>query len=211
MSAVFFCELSRAGRRGTGLFLGLAFFTMSAALFPFALGPYPELLQRAGVGALWICALFASLLTQEGVWSPDFDDGTYDVLALSPRPLTGAVLAKMLAHWLTAGIVLAGFAPVLALFFALPVSVLAPLCLSLVAGGFILSFAGGLAAIVALGSRRSGVLLPLLLLPLYIPVLIFGTAAVSTPGALYVLLAACAVLLPLCPLAGAACLRRALG
>ncbi len=211
MSAVLFCELARSGKRGTGAVMGLAFFVITAALFPFALGPYPELLQKAGVGALWICAMFSSLLTQDALWSPDFEDGSFDVLALSPLPLSGAVLGKMLAHWLMTGVPLALLAPLLAPFFALPPVVLGPLCLSLLAGGFVMSFAGGLGAIVALSARRSGVLLPLLLLPLYIPLLIFGVAAVTAPALLYLLWAACAILAPLCPLAGALCLRRALG
>ena len=203
---VFWGELSLAGKRGTGLFFCVCFFVMAAVLFPLALGPYPDLLQRAGVGALWICALFASLLTQEAVWAADFDDGTFDVLALSPLPLPGAMLGKMLAHWILSGVPLALLAPVLGFFFALPPDIFTTLCVSLLAGTFVMSFAGGVVAILALGARRSGVLLPLMLLPLYIPVLIFGTSLM-----VYFLLSLAVASLPLCPLAGSACLRRALG
>lgn len=204
--AVFYAELSQTGRRGAGLYLGMGFFTLTALLFPFALGPYPDLLQRAGVGALWICAMFASLLTQEAIWVLDFEDGTFDILALSPQPLSGVVFGKMLAHWILSGVPLAVLAPLLGLFFSLPPEVLPGLSLCLLAGTFILSFAGGVAAILSLGARKSGVLLPLVLLPLYIPVLIFGVS-----GSLYFLLAAVSVTLSVCPLLGALCLRRALG
>ena len=218
MHAVASRELLLAGRRGASLFMALGFFVICASLFPFALGPYPALLKTAGPGALWISVLLSVLLTLDGVWQPDYEDGTFDILALAPAPLSAVVAGKMLAHWVLAGLPLVLVSPLLALMFNIPSGALGVLTLSLLIGSAFIILIGGVGATLTLGSRRAGVLLPILLLPFYIPVLIFGVAAVDAQVALndasaqvLILAAMLAVALPLAPLVASACIRKALG
>lgn len=199
------------GRRGLGLLGALLFFILAAALFPLALGPWPDLLTQAGVGALWMAAFFASLLTQDQMWTADLRDGTLDLYLLSPLPLAGIALGKMLAHWSLAGLLPALAVPLAAPFFNLDGAMLMPLSLALALGTLVLSLGGGVVGALVLGARVSGTLLPLLLLPLYVPVLVFGVEAHAARTALLFLAAMAAVLLPLAPLVAAALLRRAAG
>ena len=210
-------DLRLALRQGSDAMLVLAFFVMAVLLFPFGVGPEPNLLARIGTGVIWSMALLAALLSFDRLFQADFEDGSLDQLALAPLPLAAIVLAKTTAHWLTTGLPLLLVAPLLALVLRLPGDALPMLLLALLLGTPTLSLIGAVGAALTLGARRGGVLLPLLILPLDVPVLIFGVAAVDAaaggfpsgpPLALLggILLAA----LPLAPWAAAAALRQAL-
>jgi heme exporter protein B len=210
-------DLRLALRQGSDAVLVLAFFVMAVLLFPFGIGPEPNLLARIGTGVIWSMALLAALLSFDRLFQADHEDGSLDLLALAPLPLAAIVLAKTAAHWLTTGLPLLLVAPVLALVLRLPGEALPMLLLALLLGTPTLSLIGAVGAALTLGARRGGVLLPLLILPLYVPVLIFGVAAVDAAAAGFasgpplallggMLLAA----LPLAPWAAAAALRQAL-
>ena len=203
-------------QRGDAL-MAVLFFALTAALFPFGLGPEPQLLARIAPGVVWVTALLAVLLSLERMFLADYEDGGLELLVLSPQPLALAVMAKALAHWLTTGLPLLFAAPIIGLLYAMPAEAYGVLLAAMALGTPTLSLIGAVGAALALGARRGGVLIPLLVLPLYIPVLIFGVAAVDAAltglavrphllllGAL--LLAA----LPLAPWAAAAALRQAL-
>lgn len=194
----------------------LAFFVMAAVLFPFGIGPEPQLLARVASGVLWVMALLAALLSFERLFQLDHEDGTLDLIVLAPAPLELLVLAKCIAHWLTTGLPLIVIAPVAALMLNLPPEGIPVLMLSLLLGTPTLSLLGAIGAALVLGARRGGVLLPLLVMPLYIPILIFGVSAVEasiaelTPRPHLLLLAAIqAGAIPLAALAAAAALRQA--
>jgi heme exporter protein B len=210
-------DLRLALRQGSDAVLVLAFFVMAVLLFPFGVGPEPNLLARIAAGVIWSMALLAALLSFDRLFQADHEDGSLDLLALAPLPLSAIVLAKTAAHWLTTGLPLLLVSPLLALVLRLPGEALPMLLLALLLGTPTLSLIGAVGAALTLGARRGGVLLPLLVLPLYVPVLIFGVAAVDAasaglasgpPLALLggILLAA----LPLAPWAAAAALRQAL-
>lgn len=210
-------ELRLALRQGGDAAMVVAFFVLTVILFPFGVGPEPELLARIAAGILWVTALLAALLSLERLFQADFEDGSLEALALLPLALEAQVLAKCLAHWLVTGLPLTLVAPLLALLLHLDVAGYPVLVLSLLIGTPSLSLVGAVGAALTLGARRGGVLLSLLLLPLYIPVLIFGVLAVEASIAgfgarphLLLLAALFAGALPLAPVAAAAALRQAL-
>src|SRR5215472_16830619 len=159
--------------------LVLAFFVLAVVLFPFGVGPEPEVLERVAPGILWVAALLAALLSLDRLFQPDYQDGSLDLTALAPLPLELAVLAKCAAHWIATGLPLALVSPALALVVDLDPRAIETLVLSLLIGTPVLSLIGSVAAALTLGARRQGVLLSLLVLPLYVPPLIFGAGAVE--------------------------------
>ena len=177
--AVLMRELRLALRSGGGAGLGLVFFLIVILLIPFGVGPQPDLLARIAPGTLWIAALLACLLSLDRIFQADYEDGTIDILALSPMPLEGLVALKGLAHWLTTGLPLVIAAPVLGLTLSLPAPAYGWLIASLLVGTPALSFLGTIGAALTVGVRRGGLLLSLLVLPLYIPTLIFGASVVT--------------------------------
>lgn len=221
MTAAFFGlfrrELRLALRQGGDTGLVLAFFVLTVVLFPFGVGPEPEILARVAPGILWVAALLAALLSLDRLFLPDYEDGGLDLMALSPLPLELASLAKSAAHWVSTGFALTLLSPALALIVDLDSRAIASLVASLLIGTPALSLIGGVAAALTLGARRQGVLLSLLVLPLYIPLLIFGAGAVEAsafgtgPRSDLLLLGALTLTsLALCPWATAAALRQAL-
>jgi heme exporter protein B len=192
----------------------LLFFMIVVTLFPLGVSPEEALLRKIAPGVIWIAALLAALFSLENVFRSDFDDGALEQIALSPHPLSVLVLAKVLAHWLVSGLPMLLMAPLLALFLSMPAQAVCALELTLLVGTPLLSLIGAIGVALTVGLRRGGVLLTLLVLPLYIPVLIFATNAVSAAGAgmpvegqLYFLAALLALALTLAPLATAAALR----
>ena len=193
----------------------LVFFAMVITLFPLAVGPEPALLQRMASGVIWVAALLATLLSLDGLFRSDFEDGSLEQWVLSPHPLTLLVLVKVLHHWLMCGVMLVLLTPVLGMMLALPWSVIPVLCATLLLGTAVLSLLGAIGAALTVGLKGGGsMLLALLILPLYIPVLILGTGAMDAalqglPVHGYLLWLGClAVLaLSLAPLAIAAGLR----
>lgn len=171
-------DLALALRSGGGFGLSLAFFLIVVMLVPFGIGPDRAMLAGIAPGILWIGALLACLLSLDRIFQLDFEDGTLDLLATSPLPLEGIVAMKALAHWLTTGLPLALAAPVLGFLLNLPDAAYGWLFLSLMAGTPALSFLGAFGAALTVGLKRGGLLLSLLVLPLYIPTLIFGAQTV---------------------------------
>src|SRR6201993_4253832 len=161
----------------TGLVLG--FFVLAVVLFPLGVGPEPAILQRIGSGIVWVAALLAALLSLDRLFEADYQDGGLELLALSSLPLELAVLGKCAAHWVSTGLPLALTSPFLALLVDLDPGSIATLFTSLLIGTPALSLIGSVAAALSLGARRQGVVLSLLVLPLYIPPLIFGAGAVE--------------------------------
>ncbi|HZB91394.1 MAG TPA: heme exporter protein CcmB [Stellaceae bacterium] len=210
-------DLRLALRQGGDTAMVVGFFVLTIVLFPFGVGPEPALLTRIAAGILWVTALLAALLSLERLFQADWEDGSLEALALMPLPLEAQVLAKCLAHWLVTGLPLTLVAPLLGLLLHLEPAGYGVLVLSLLVGTPSLSLVGAIGAALSLGARRGGVLLSLLVLPLYIPILIFGVAAVeasiggfSARPHLLLLGAFLAGALPLAPLAAAAALRQAL-
>lgn len=214
---LFCCELRLSLRQGGDIGLVLGFFVLAVLLFPFGVGPEPELLGRIGAGIIWVAALLAAVLSLDRLFAADHADGGLDLIALSLSPLELVVLAKGAAHWVTTGLPLTLISPVLAIFVDLDPSAIPVLTLGLLIGTPALSLLGAIAAGLTLGARRPGILVSLLVLPLYLPVLIFATGAVeaslAADGArahLLLLGALTLAALPLAPLAAAAALRQAL-
>jgi heme exporter protein B len=210
-------DLRLALRQRADAGLVVLFFVLTAALFPFAVGPEPNLLARMAPGVIWVTALLAVLLSLERLFLADYEDGSLELLALAPLPLEATVLAKALAHWLTTGLPLVVAAPLLALLYNMEPAGLPMLILAMILGSPSLSLIGAVGAALTLGARRGGVLIPLLVLPLNVPVLIFGVAALDAAMAglsarphLLILGALFLVSLVVAPLAGAAALRQAL-
>ncbi|QFU76089.1 heme exporter protein CcmB [Halioglobus maricola] len=172
-------QLVLAVRRPIEIVNPLLFFAMVVALFPLGLGPAPDALAEFAPGMLWIIALLSSLLTSDTVFRSDFDDGSLEQLLLSPQPLYFSVLAYVGAHWLITGVLLALVSPVFALMLGLPGQAIVALVISLLLGTAVLSLVGGIGAALTVGLKRGGMLISLLILPLYMPVLIFGSAAVQ--------------------------------
>lgn len=204
-------------RQGTDLIAPIAFFVLATLLVPLGVGPEPNLLARLAPGMIWVTALLATLLALDRLFQRDFEDGTLDLLALSPMPLELAVLAKVAAHWVTTGLPLLIVAPILGVMLRLDPGSYATLEISLLLGTPVLSLIGAFGAAVTLGARRGGALLALLVLPLYIPILIFATSAIGAAGEglssrphLLLLAAFFAGGLALVPFAAAAALRNAL-
>ena len=210
-------DLRLALRQGGDVGLVLGFFVLAVLLFPFGVGPEPELLGRIAAGIIWVAALLASVLSLDRLFAADYADGGLDLILLSPAPLELVVLAKGAAHWVTTGLPLALISPALAIFVDLDPAAIPALMLGLLIGTPALSLLGAIAAALTLGARRPGILVSLLVLPLYLPPLIFGTGAVeailAAEGArahLMLLGAVTLAALPLAPLATAAALRQAL-
>jgi len=209
-------ELRLALRHGADTLAALLFFLLCGSLFPLALGPSPTLLHRLAPGVIWVCALLASLLPLDRLFGSELEDGALDQLLMLGLPPGLLALAKMVAHWLTTGLPLLIAAVPLTLMLGGSPDHIVPLLAGLTLGTLLLSLLGGMAAGLVLGARRGGVLLPLLVLPLATPILIFGAAAADAAanGRSYAteldfLGAFLALALPLCPLAAGAGLRAA--
>jgi len=171
-------DLRLSFRAGGGFGLGLGFFLILAVLVPLGVGPSSATLALIAPGILWVGALLACLLSLDRLFALDFEDGSLDLLATSPIPLEGVVAIKALAHWLTTGLPLVLLAPVLGVLLNLPGAAYGWLVLSLVIGTPALSVIGAFGAALTVGLKRGGLLLSLLVLPLYIPTLVFGAQAV---------------------------------
>lgn len=172
-------DVSIVLRRRADALAALMFFVVVATLFPLAIGPQPELLRAIGPGLIWVAALLASLLSLPRLFAGDYLDGALEQMILIAQPLSLLVLAKIFAHWLTAGVPLALLSPLLGLQFGLSADSLSVLVVSLLLGTPVLSLLGAIGAALTLGLRGSGGLIALLVLPLYIPVLIFGAGAIE--------------------------------
>ena len=172
-------DLLLALRRKTEVLTAVFFFVVVAALFPLGIGPEPNTLRLIAPGVLWVGALLSSMLALQRLFEADHQDGSLEQMVLSPAPLPLLMAAKLLAHWLLSGVPLVLLAPVLALQFDLPVEALWTLLLTLLLGTPVLSLVGGIGAALTLGVRGGGVLLSLLVLPLFVPVLVFGAGAVE--------------------------------
>jgi heme exporter protein B len=178
MIALYLRDLRLALRTGGGFGLGLAFFLILCVLVPLGVGPEPQVLGRIAPGVLWVGALLSCLLTLDRIFALDAEDGTLDALATSPLPLEGVVAVKALAHWTVTGLPLTLAAPLLGLLLNLPGPAYPWLVAALLAGTPGLSVIGAFGAALTVGVKRGGLLLSLIVLPLYVPTLIFGAEAV---------------------------------
>jgi heme exporter protein B len=210
-------DLRLALRQRSDAIMVVMFFVLCAALFPFAVGPEPNLLARIAPGIIWVAALLSVLLSLERLFLADFEDGSLELLSLSPVALELTLLAKVAAHWMSSGLPLILAAPLIALLYGMPTDGLPVLVLAMLLGTPTLSLIGAVGAALTLGARRGGVLIPLLVLPLYVPALIFGVAAtdaalvgLSAKPHLLFLGALFLVMLFVAPWAGAIALRQAL-
>ncbi|MEG6507909.1 heme exporter protein CcmB [Methyloligella sp. 2.7D] len=211
-------DLRLAWREGGAIGTALGFYFAVIVLTPLGLGPDLNLLSRIAPGILWVALLLAGLLSADRIFHNDYEDGSLDLLTLGPLPLELVAGIKSLAHWITTGIPLTLLAPVLGLLLNLPIESSGFLVLSLLAGTPAVSFVAAIGAGLTLGLRRSGVLMALMILPLYVPALIFGVATVSasitgpaSPWApLMILCGISLASLVLSPIAAAAALRAAL-
>lgn len=214
MIALLTRDLTLAIRAGGGFGLGLAFFLIVTILVPFGVGPESAILSVIAPGILWVGALLACLLSLDRIFALDFEDGSLDLLATAPIPLEGVVAMKAAAHWVTTGLPLTLAAPVLGTLLHLPVEGYLWMLLSLAIGTPALSMIGTFGAALTVGLKRGGLLMSLLVLPLYVPTLIFGAETVkraldglttATPALMLagVTLATCALL----PFAAAAAIR----
>jgi heme exporter protein B len=218
LSALLVRDMRLAVRVGGGAMMGVLFFLIVVTLVPFAVGPDLAQLQRIGPAILWIGALLASLLTLDRLFAADHEDGSLDLLLMGGAPLELAILAKALAHWITTGLPLVIAAPLLGLFLNLEPAAIGAVALTLLAGTPALTCIGVIGAALSVALRRGGLLLPVLVLPLTIPVLIFGVSASNaavvgpvTFGAPFTILCALTLgSLVLGPFAAAAALRQGL-
>lgn len=187
MMRAFFWVLKRdialALRRKSDVFNTLLFFVIVTSLFPLGVGPEANLLQTIAPGILWVAALLAAMLSLSRLLEPDYADGTLEQMVLAGEPLSVLVIAKVLSHWLLTGLPLTLLAPILALQFDLPGGTIVVICATLLVGTPVLGLIGAVAASLTLGLRGGGVLAALLVLPLYVPVLIFGAGAASAADA----------------------------
>jgi heme exporter protein B len=211
-------DVTLSWREGGAVGTALGFYLVVVAITPLGLGPDLNLLARIAPGILWIALLLAALLSADRIFHNDYEDGALDGLITGPLPLPLVAAIKCLAHWLTTGVPLALLAPVLGLLLNLPIGTSPSLVLAMLAGTPAVSFIAGIGASLTLGLRRSGLLLALVVLPLYVPVLIFGVSAVtpfvSSPNSVWppflILCALSLAAIVLAPLAAAAALRTAL-
>jgi heme exporter protein B len=192
----------------------LIFFVIALTLFPLGIGPSPEILERIGIGIIWVLALLAVMLSLDRLFQADADDGSLEQLMLADLPLELSVLAKCLAHWLISGLILVIASPGLALLLHQSAEAVGILALALLLGTPVLTLIGSVGAALLIGARRGGVLIALLVLPLYIPILIFGVSAVEAEvmglggsAQLLILGAILLAALALAPFATAAALR----
>jgi heme exporter protein B len=173
-------DLTLAYRRRAELVNPLLFFVLVTAMFPLGIGNDPKLIEAVGPGVIWVAALLAALLSLDAMFRSDYDDGSLEQFMLSAHPVSILVLAKVLAHWLVTGLPLFIAAPLLAVLLNIPTDAIPTLMLTLVLGTPVLSLIGSVGVALTVGLRRGGVILSLLILPLYVPVLIFATDAVKT-------------------------------
>ena len=214
MSALLQRDLILAVRAGGGFGLGMAFFLIVVILVPLGIGPDMEILSKVSVGILWVGALLACVLSLDRIFSLDYDDGTLELLLTSPIPLEAVVTVKSFSHWITTGLPLVVISPILGLLLGLQVSELKWVFISLLLGTPALSVIGAFGAALTVGIRRGGLLLSLLVLPLYVPTLIFGAnvaskglADISNNSALLILLAVTLAAFSILPFASALVLR----
>ncbi|GIU33532.1 heme exporter protein CcmB [Shewanella colwelliana] len=175
-------DLQIAIRHKGDIFNPLLFFILVVTLFPLGIGPEPQVLSRVAPGIIWVAALLASMLSLERLFKADFVDGSLEQMLLSPQPLSLMVLAKVLAHWILTGVPLILVAPLLAVLLHLDDNSYGALMATLALGTPVLSLLGAIGVALTVGLRKGGVLLSLLILPLYIPVLIFATSAIDAAG-----------------------------
>jgi heme exporter protein B len=211
-------DLSLAMREGSALGAALGFYLMVVAMLPLGLGPDMALLSRIAPGLLWLALLLAALLSLGRLFETDLEDGSLDVLATGPLPLEAVVVAKGLAHWLSTALPLTLLAPILGLMLNLEFAAYPPLLATMLIGTPAISFIGTIGAALTLRSRRGSLLIALLVLPLYVPTLVFGIGAIASllgPGgseaSLMILGAISLGALVLGPIAAAAALRAQLG
>ncbi len=180
MLAIIRRDLLMVMRRKSEVLTALFFFVIVSSLFPLGIGPEPHLLRKIAPGVLWVGALLATMLGLQRMFAADHADGTLEQMAISPTPLVLLVTGKIVAHWLVSGLPLVLIAPVLGIQFDLDADALGVLMLALLLGTPLLSLIGSIGAALTLGVRGGGVLLSLLVLPLYVPALIFGAGAVES-------------------------------
>ena len=209
-------DLRLAMRQGLDAFMVLMFFVITVTLFPLGVGPESNLLARMGPGVIWVAALLSTMLSLDRLFQHDFEDGSLELMLLSPVPLELLVLAKVAAHWLLTGLPLIIASPLLAVFMNMPAEGYGVLLLSMLLGTPVSSFIGAVGGALTLGARRGGVLVSLLVLPLYIPLLIFGVSAIdaaigglSVRPHLLILGAMLVAAIPLATWAASAALRQA--
>ena len=209
-------DLHMAFRQGFDSMMVVMFFVLAVVLFPFGVGPEANILARIAAGVIWVAALLSTMLSLERLFQTDFEDGSLELLVLSPVPLEIVVVAKVVGHWLTTGLPLIVASPLLAVLLNMPFEGYPMMLVALALGTPTLSFVGAVGAALILGARRGGVLLSLLVLPLFIPVLIFGVSAVDAAlggfdvkAQLLILGALLLAAAPLCSWASAAALRQA--
>lgn len=207
-------DLKLAVRAGGGFGLALAFFLIVTVLVPFGVGPEAGVLAPIAPGILWIGALLACLLSLDRIFATDYEDGSLELLATAPIPLEAVVAIKALAHWITTGLPLTLAAPLFGIFLNLPGPAFGALALTLLIGTPALSMIGAFGAALTVGLRRGGLLMSLLVLPLYVPTLIFGATAtrraaegLATDAPVTLLAGITLGALALLPFAGAAALR----
>ncbi len=207
-------DLTLALRHRSEIANPLLFFVLVATLFPLAIGADAQVLKSVAPGVIWVAALLASLLSLDGMFRSDFEDGSLEQFMLSAHPVSLLVIAKVVAHWLVTGLPLLAIAPLLGVFLSLPSEAIGVLLITLAMGTPILSLIGSVGVALTVGLRRGGIILSLLVLPLYVPVLIFASSAVETAAAgipvsaqFSILGAMLALALSLAPLATAASLR----
>ncbi|WP_259781598.1 heme exporter protein CcmB [Aestuariispira ectoiniformans] len=210
-------DIRLALRQGADLAMVLAFFVIAASLFPLGVGPDPAILGRIAAGVVWVLALLAVMLSLDRLFHNDYQDGALELLALGPQPLFLVVLAKVIAYWLTTGLPLLILAPVIAVMLNLDTGALSALMGGLLLGTPTLALVGAAGAALSLGARRAGLLIALLVLPLYIPVLIFGVSAVDAAvngfpirPHLLIMAAMMTAAVPLAPWAASAAIRHAM-
>lgn len=179
-AATFTRDLLLAYRNRGELFNPLVFFLIVVTMVPLGVSPDPTFLAKLAPGMIWVVSLLATLLSLDGLFKNDFDDGSLDQYLLSPQPLYLIVLAKVLVHWLVTGLPLTLIAPILAVMLSLPGPAILPLMLSLLIGTASLSLVGAIGAALTVGLRKGGLLLSLVIMPLYAPVLIFGASGVAS-------------------------------
>ncbi len=208
-------DLQLARRQGGAVSTALGFYLIIVAALPLGLGPDLNLLSRIAPGVLWVALLLSSLLSADRMFHDDHEDGSLEVIALGPLPLELVALAKAIAHWLSAGIPLLLLSPLLALMLNMDSRAYGPLMLTLLVGTPAVSLLAGIGAALTLGLRKGGLLLPLIILPLYVPILIFGVSAIDAvvtgPGSFTapfsILCALTLATMALAPLGTAAALR----
>lgn len=210
-------ELRLSMRQGMDSLMAVVFFVIAVVLFPLGVGPEPNMLARMASGTIWVAALLAAMLSMERLFQADYEDGSLELLAFEPIALEFVVVAKVAAHWLTTGLPLLAASPLLAVLMNLDGTGFGALLVTLALGTPTLSLIGAVGASLILGARRGGVLLALLVLPLFIPVLIFGVGAVdaslqglSARGAYLIMGGLLLGALALTPWAAAAALRQAM-